>query len=95
MKSKEEIEKTIEGMKAIRSKIVLHSMFGDNNLASFDIVLNVFENRMDLDDVDEHYNTAGVSEEDYMLALEAADWLAGEEVDFDPIENWSLVEEEN
>lgn len=92
MKSKEEIKETVEKMKALRSKVRPYSMFGDDNLASFDIVLNVIENQMDLQDVDDKYDCAGVSEEDWMLARDTADWLAEEDVvDFDPIENWPLI----
>ena len=90
MKTEEEIQKTIEGMKAIRSKVRPFSIFGDDNLATFDIVLNVLENRMDQDDVADHYDCAGTSEEDLMIACHAADWISGDDDDFDPVDNWPL-----
>lgn len=93
MKTEEEIKKAIEGMNIIRPRIVPHSIFGDDNLASFAIVLNVLEKRMDLDDVDDKYDCAGNSEEDWMLAREAADWLSGDNDDFDPVGNWPLIKE--
>lgn len=95
MKTEEEIQKTIKGMKAIRNKIVPHSMFGDDNLASFDIVLNVLENQMDSNDIKDQYDCAGVLEKDLMIAYNASDWLTGEDDDFDPVENWPLKKEEN
>lgn len=93
MKTEEEIKKAIEGMKAIRSKVHPFSMFGDDNLSSFDIVLNVLENQMDQDEVEDHYNCAGTSEGDLSLAYTAAEWLDGTDDDFDPIENWPLIKE--
>ncbi len=68
-------------------------MFGDDHLASFDLVLNILEERMDTDDVQDHYDTAGTSEGDLITAYHAADWLAGNDDEFDPVENWPLVKE--
>jgi len=93
-KTDEEIQKAIVGMKAIESKVRPTSMFGDDNLAAFRIVLDVLENKMDLYDVDNKYDCAGVPEDDYYLARAAVDWLEGEDDDFDPIENWPLIQEE-
>lgn len=92
-KTEEEIKKVIEEMKAIRPKVRPTNIFGGDNLASFDIALNVFEERMDCDDVEEIYDTAGYSEEAYFFAREMVDWLDGEcDDDFDPLENWPLIE---
>lgn len=89
-KTEEEIKKAIESMKAIRSKIVPFSMFGGDNLRSFDIVLNVLEERMDVMDAEDKYDSAGYSEEDLILAYYAAEWIDGEDDDFDPVDNWPL-----
>ncbi len=93
MKTEEEIKAAVKGMKAIRSEVRPFSMFGDNNLASFDIVLDVIENQMDQEDVTDKYDCAGTSEEDLGLAYTAAEWLDGTDDDFDPIENWPLIQE--
>ena len=91
MKTEKEIKKAIEGMKAIRSRVRPFSAFGNDNLASFDIVLNVLESRMDSDDVTDRYDCAETSEEDLMIAFNAADWLSGEDDDeFDPVNDWPL-----
>ncbi len=89
-KTKEEIKKAIEGMKAIRLRVVPFSMFGGDNLRSFDIVLDVLEDRMDTMDVEKKYDVAGYSEEDLILAYHAAEWIDGEDDDFDPVDNWPL-----
>ncbi len=89
-KTEEEIKKAINGMKSIRSRVVPLSMFGGDNLRSFDIVLNVLEDQMDTMDVEEKYDSAGYSEEDLMLAYHAAEWIDGEDDDFDPVDNWPL-----
>lgn len=89
-KTEEEIEKAISSMKAIRSRVVPFSMFGADNLRSFDIVLNVLEERMDTDDIEDEYDSADYSEENLMHAYYAGDWLDGADDDFDPVYNWPL-----
>lgn len=78
MKTKEEVKKEIEALKAVRPKIVPRSIFGDDNLAMLDAQVNVLEDDMDDDDIYDRYDHADVSEHVLEGAIDARRWINGE-----------------
>lgn len=95
MKTQEEIKKEIKALKAVRPKVRPFSIFGDDNLADLDVVLDVLEHDLDSDDISDRYDHAGASEELLMTAFHARDWMDGEGEEDSLAEGYPLKEGEN
>jgi len=91
MKTKEQITKEIEALKAVRPNVRPRSMFGDDNLGSIDAEIDVLENDMDNDDIYDKYDRTQYSEYILSSALYARQWINDEEDD-DLAEGWPLKE---
>jgi len=86
MKTKEEIKKQIEALKAVRPKIVPKSAFGDDNLARLDAQVAVLEGLMDDDDIWDRWD----DEDIISISLDARQWLDGNSKIEDLAEDWPL-----
>ena len=75
MKTREEVQKEIEALKAIRPKVRPHSMFGDDNLVALDAQVVVLEDDLDNDDI---YKEFSQIEHTLSSALDARTWLDSE-----------------
>lgn len=89
MKTKEEIQKVVKEMKAIRPKVLPFSIFGDDNLATFDICLEVLEEDLDKDDIMDLWDIDSDCD-GWLVADRTRQWMDGEDDDFDPVKNWPL-----
>ena len=56
MKTKEEIKKQIEALKAVRPKVVPSSAFGTDNLAQIDAQIVVLEENLDISEIHDRYD---------------------------------------
>lgn len=85
-RSKEEIEKQIAGLQAMKKRMPMHSAFGDNNHAGIEVQLDLLEGKSFLSDYDEfNEDDHWFPEEDLEYAREQAEeadqWLSGERKD--------------
>lgn len=71
MKTKEQIEKEIKALEAVRPNVRPYSMFGDNHLAALDAQLEVLEDNLDEDDIFDKFDYAGGSGYELEAALQA------------------------
>ena len=71
MRTQDEINRQIEGLKADRKSLPEFSLFGDNNWEVIDESIYMLESRTTLDDYDE--------EDQHLFSslLTVADWLTG------------------
>lgn len=78
-RSKEEIQKQIDGLKRDKEKLPEYSKFGDPNWQMIDAQLSILEGREDIDDFeeDEDLLNDGLPDEIYNAAQAASDWLDG------------------
>lgn len=79
MKTKEQITKEIEALKAVRPNVRPRSMFGDDNLGSVDAQIKVLEDNWNDDDIYGEYDHAESSEYILDAALAARQWMNDEE----------------
>lgn len=72
MKSVEEIQKQIEGLKKMKNTLPEYNFFGDNNWVSIDVQLDILEGVKDYDDYEN-------DEPDIeRAAYDADEWLNGD-----------------
>jgi hypothetical protein len=94
MKTKKEIQKEIKYLKSVRPKIRPRSIFGTNNLAILDAMIDVLENNLGNNEIFDRYE--GTQEGTLIGALDARSWLDGR---FDgrenPLRDWPMIDEEN
>ena len=97
----EQIEAEIKKLTEMKPNVIRTSYFGENHHAAIDAQIKVLEAELDEDDIYERFPTeedlegreSEASEEDVVKAnvrdgaLEAAQWLAGEE-DETPSDGW-------
>jgi len=87
-----EIEAEIETLKAMKPTVVRQSMFGDNHWNSIDAQIHVLTERMTEDEVYDNYENKGYADNVREGAIEAAQWLVGENEYGAPSKEWkSLV----
>ena len=79
MKTKEEIQKEIQALKAVRSKVRPTSFFGDDNLAALDAQVQVLEEYMDEDEIWNEWPEEEAELHIRNLALEAWNWVCDDE----------------
>jgi hypothetical protein len=90
MKTKEEIKKQIEALKAVRPKVVPSSVFGTDNLAQIDAQIVVLEENLDISEIHDRYDRSGISEETLDAAVCADEWRDGNSDIDDLAEDWPL-----
>ena len=81
MKTKEQIQKEIEALKAVQPNVRPCSMFGDDNLGSVDAQIEVLLHDLDDDDIYDRYDRTSSSEYILDAALQARQWIDDEEDD--------------
>ena len=81
MKTKEQIQKEIEALKAVRPNVCPTSVFGDDNLGSVDAQIDVLEGDMYDDDIYDTYDRISSSEYILEAAICARQWMDDEEDD--------------
>jgi hypothetical protein len=84
-KTQKQIDAMVARMKKLRPKVLPFSVFSDNNLKTFDMVVSVLEERKGDDDI------AVLMDHDYdvwSVADNAIKWMRGEEVEEAPDEGW-------
>lgn len=75
MKTREEVQKEIKALQAVRPNVRPRSMFDDDNLAALDAQVVVLEEDLDNDDI---YFSFDHTEHILSSALDARSWLDGE-----------------
>lgn len=90
LKSKEEIEKQIELLKAVRPNVLPKSIFGDDNLAALDAQVRVLQKRMDEDSIWDEFQNDDDENRIVHCALEAYNWMFNEGMVDDLAEDWPL-----
>ena len=82
-RSKEEIEKQIAGLKAMKKRMLAHSFFGDNNHAGIEVQLDLLEGKSfasDYEEFNEQDHWFPEEDLDYVReqAEQAEQWMNGE-----------------
>lgn len=90
MKTREEIQKVIKEMEALRPEVRPFSMFGDDNLASFDVCLEVLKEDLDDDDIQDQWDI-DQNYDLWSIANNTREWMDGEDDNFDPVKNWPII----
>lgn len=82
MRSKEEIQRQVEGIKAQKSNIPEYSVFGTPNWGIFDAQIAVLQGDSDVEDFPEgDWESMDEENEIYRGAEEAQDWLDNDNAD--------------
>lgn len=85
-----EIDAEVKKLKAMKPTVRKTSLFGDNHHDAIDAQIDVLKNRMSEDYAEGCYEDYEDNVRD--AVRDAAQWMAGEEVDSTPSESWkSLV----
>lgn len=79
MRTQEEIQKQIEGLESMKTKLPEFSAFGTPNWEMFDMQISILDGSVDFEDLeeDEDLLDEGEPDEVYNAAQEAQYWLDG------------------
>lgn len=83
-----EIQEEINKLKEIKPHVLMYSSFGDNHHEAIEAQIQVLEEIMEEDDIEDAFDDK--PENVRSAAMDAAFWLAGEEIDdfTTPSESW-------
>jgi len=88
-KTSKQIKALVKKLKALRPKIRPYSMFGGDNIAQLDAMVDVLENELDNDEIFDKYDRDEFAEETLEAALEAKQWMDGDS-DEDLADGWPM-----
>lgn len=99
-KTAEEIGAELAKLRELAPKVKPHSVFGDDNLAAIEAVIEVLEEVLDSDEVHERWGEeAFLAPEEFEqsvldAAVRAVDWMEGRLADDEeaPSEGWPLID---
>lgn len=91
--TQDQIDEMVERLNEVHGKVITHSMFGDDHLASIEAMVEVLENDMDDDEIAQREEDGEWTESVAYHARDARNWLDGQSDEVDLADGWPLRED--